>query len=111
MCHGKNLEWNYFPSNASLMNLASGKCITVTASGGIQQATCSATDSKQRIFYDPESGPVEIHPLATENLREDIDGWGVGDAISQRPLDAAACDLSIYADVRCIDDVIAIEGT
>ena len=31
-------------------------------------------------------------------------------AIHQWPLDAVTCDLSISADVRCIDDVIAIEG-
>ena len=38
--------------------------------------------------------PVEIPPLATENLLEDTDGCG-----SLRP--------SMYADVRYIDDVIA----
>ena len=56
MCNGRNLEWNYSPVNASLMNVATGKCITIGPAGSIQQATCSPTDSSQKIYYDQESG-------------------------------------------------------
>ena len=59
----------------------------------------------------------EIPPLATKNLFEDTDGLrrpppSKGGA-TRNPSVTSRCGTlrpSIYADVRCIDDVIAIEG-
>ena len=60
-------------------------------------------------------------PLPTEHVPEDTDGLlrppereGVGEATQQWPLGAVACSscaaLSVSADVRSSDDVIAFEG-
>ena len=58
--------------------------------------------------------PVEINLLGfTKNLLEVTDGLrrgGGGDAIHQQTSRCGSLRPSIYADVGCIDDVIAIEG-
>ena len=97
--------------------LLSGKKVLVLPAKVVQKKP-----EKKVVLSDKAQGkllkrPVKRETLPTDNLLEDTDGLRrllshplPPQTIHQWPLDAGSLRPHVYADVRCIDDVIAIEG-